>query len=148
MQVLARRGYEVNAVDILRMHRKQLEKAGAMVISIANWFEVANRLTRPPPCIITNPPYSLAFEFVQSCWATGVRSMAMLLRLGFLESEKRHEWLSANPPSQFIVCSTRPSFTGDGNTDGTGYAWFIWESGSAIARHPKFIRRQDYEDEQ
>lgn len=75
-------------------------------------------------CILTNPPYSLAFEFCQHA-VKHSRQVFLLLRLNFLASKKRREWFKAHEPSALIVLSERPSFTGSG-TDATDYAWFYW----------------------
>ena len=76
-------------------------------------------------CIITNPPYSLAFEFCQHAVAHA-DEVFMLLRLNFLASRKRAAWFRANEPSALFVLSARPCFTDDGKTDATDYAWFCW----------------------
>lgn len=76
-------------------------------------------------CIITNPPYSLAFEFCQHAVAHA-NEVFMLLRLNFLASKKRREWFKVNEPSALFVLSERPCFTDDGKTDATEYAWFYW----------------------
>ena len=77
---------------------------------------------------ISNPPYSLGQEFVQKMLDDrGPYSIvACLLRLGFLASQKRTEFWRANPPSALRILSARPSFTGDGKTDNSDYAWYIW----------------------
>lgn len=85
--------------------------------------------------IITNPPYSLAQEFVTK--ALGEADVViMLLRLGFLESMKRWEWWQDNPLSSLMVLSKRPSFTDDGKTDGSGYAWFVWDKNNKMELKP------------
>lgn len=76
-------------------------------------------------CIIMNPPYSKALEFVQHALRVAP-VVHVLLRLGFLEGQARGEWLSHNMPSHIRVLSKRPSFTGKG-TDAAAYAWFTWE---------------------
>lgn len=76
--------------------------------------------------VITNPPYSLAQEFVDKALKEA-DVVIMLLRLGFLESMKRYEWWKNNPLDHLVTLSKRPSFTGDGKTDGAGYAWYIWD---------------------
>ena len=43
------------------------------------------------PCIITNPPFSLAFEFCQHA-IRHANHVFLLLRLNFLASKKRREW--------------------------------------------------------
>ena len=75
--------------------------------------------------ILTNPPYSIAFEFCQHAVAHA-DEVFMLLRLNFLASRKRAAWFKANEPSALFVLSARPCFTDDGKTDATDYAWFYW----------------------
>ena len=76
--------------------------------------------------IITNPPFSLAFKFIQHARLHS-KTTYMLLRLNFLGSKMRKEWFSENEPSSLYVLSERPSFTGKG-TDATDYAWFGWNT--------------------
>jgi hypothetical protein len=80
--------------------------------------------------IITNPPYLRAQAFVErSLDIAGERgTVAMLLRLGFLESVQRRELHEARPADLYVL-SQRPSFTGDGRVDATAYAWFVWGPG-------------------
>lgn len=77
-------------------------------------------------CIITNPPYSLAQEFVEKAHEDA-DVVIMLLRLGFLESMRREEFWKKYPLDNLITLSKRPSFTEDGKTDGAGYGFFIWD---------------------
>lgn len=76
------------------------------------------------PTILTNPPFSLAQEFIEQARACALE-VYMLLPLGFLGTQKRAEWWKANEPQALFVLSKRPSFTG-GPTDSAEYAWFYW----------------------
>ena len=76
-------------------------------------------------CIVTNPPFSLALEFCDHA-IKHAPNVFMLLRLNFLASKKRREWWNAHKPDALFVLSERPSFTDDGKTDATDYAWFYW----------------------
>lgn len=78
-------------------------------------------------CIITNPPYSLAQEFVEKAH-NDADVIIMLLRLGFLESMRREEFWKKYPLDNLITLSKRPSFTEDGKTDGSGYGFFVWDA--------------------
>lgn len=81
--------------------------------------------------VICNPPYSLAKEFVERSFSHVVPrggTVAMLLRLNWLASRSRSEWHKAHP-SDVYVLPKRPSFTPDGKTDATEYAWFVWGPG-------------------
>ena len=81
--------------------------------------------------IITNPPYSMAEEYVHKSLQhlESYGQLVLLLRLGFLESQGRWQrlWnIVGNRPTKIFVLSKRPSFTGNG-TDATAYAWFVWD---------------------
>lgn len=76
---------------------------------------------------VTNPPFRIAAEFAKH----GIENFpvtALLLRLNFLGSKGRRKWLNATKPF-VIVMDERPSFTIDGKTDATEYAWFVWGEG-------------------
>jgi hypothetical protein len=82
--------------------------------------------------IITNPPYSLALEFIQRAMEFRHSHhhnhhpiICMLLRVNFLGAQKRARWLREHTPSIY-VSPRRPDFTGGGG-DATEYAWFVWD---------------------
>jgi len=92
-------------------------------------------LDEPIACdwIITNPPYSMAMEFVLSTFAhPGKPSVAMLVRDGFLESKKRYAKLfSIRPPSVVALFSERPGFFPGKVVDigsGQGSCWVVWDA--------------------
>lgn len=91
--------------------------------------------------IITNPPYSLAKEFVEKGMTLlnndGV--MAMFLKIQFLEGSKRKEMFEKYPPKYIYVFRNRMATWNNGepkDPDGKRWAttmchaWFIWENGS------------------
>jgi hypothetical protein len=80
--------------------------------------------------IIGNPPYGQAEEFVRKSFELlnegGI--VLFLLRLSFLESQKRGEGLwKEHPPWSVHVVSRRISFTGNRKSDETAYALYRWE---------------------
>lgn len=79
--------------------------------------------------IITNPPYSLAMEFILKSFelVEPDGEVIMLLRLAFLESKKRYDFWQKHPVNKLYILSERPSFTGKG-TDATAYGWFVWDN--------------------
>jgi hypothetical protein len=85
------------------------------------------------PNIITNPPYSpppLAQRFVEHALECATKKVAMLLRLDFLESQERKEFLENSPLSTVYVFSWRISFYPGVENRGhspTAYAWYIWD---------------------
>lgn len=86
-------------------------------------------LDRKYNLIIGNPPYKFAEEIIRYGWQYLANNgqMAMLLRLAFQAGSKRAKDLWQNIyPWQVSVCSRRPSFLGDGGTNGTDYGIFYW----------------------
>lgn len=102
----------------------------------ATFFSADFLSTDPAPrwsTIITNPPFSLAFEFVQHALRIAPY-VVMLLRVNFLGSAKRSAFFRNEMPDIYVL-PNRPSFTGKG-TDATEYAWMVWtpESGRRTGR--------------
>ena len=100
-------------------------------------------------CIITNPPYSLAKEFVEKSmtllndgydedgYPNG--QLIMFLKIQFLEGAKRKELFEKYPPKYIYVFRNRMSTWNNGEPLGPNgkrwattmcHAWFIWEKGS------------------
>jgi hypothetical protein len=100
------------------------------------WFTGDFRLLADDePCfdlVIGNPPYKFSEAFVRSSlmMLNPDGYMVLLLPLQFLAGQARGKGLWRKyPPVKVVVCSNRPSFTGDGKTDATEYAFFIWRKG-------------------
>lgn len=89
--------------------------------------------------IVTNPPFSSAFEIVSQAYAAARVGVAALLRLSWLEpvrsedNRARCEWLVSHPPTDLLVLP-RYSFTGNGKTDSVTCAWFVWSKQSVGQR--------------
>jgi hypothetical protein len=78
--------------------------------------------------IMTNPPYSLALDFIQRALdlrRTEQSVVGMLLRVNFAGGQARAPFFRRNKPSIYIT-PRRPDFTGGGG-DATEYAWFVWD---------------------
>lgn len=90
---------------------------------------------RERKCIITNPPYKLASEFVEHSMEllTNGEFCCMLLRIQFLEGKARRKLFEKYPPKYVWVFSERQKCLKNGVDDGTSsaicYAWFFWEKG-------------------
>ncbi len=130
---------------------KELERLGKTVKST----DLINRgygegdvdfLMQINPCdydIITNPPYSLAQEFVEHALYLQEKSnienlkTAMFLKLTFLEGQKRKKMFEKRPPRKIYVFSSRQQCAKNGEFErysgGTGtaiaYAWYVWHKG-------------------
>lgn len=86
---------------------------------------------------VGNPPYREAEAHVRHLLACGHRCVALLLRLGFLASQRRASLFAEYPVTGLHVLTRRPSFTGKG-TDSSDYALFVWDR-SANAQVVRWI---------
>lgn len=102
-------------------------------------FLLAKEMPSGCSCIITNPPYKLATEFILhalSLLPDGGKCI-MFLKTTFLEGEKRHRLLfSKYPPqrilqfSKRVLCAKNAEFQKMRKVgSAVSYAWFVWEKG-------------------
>lgn len=81
--------------------------------------------------VVTNPPYSLAEEFLRhSRKLYPYADISFLLRTGFLSSERREPLFQEMGTPDLYVLPNRPSYVkvGSSSTDSCDYAWFVWPS--------------------
>ena len=84
--------------------------------------------------VVTNPPYRLAQQFVRHALTLCPRVL-MLLRLTFLESERRRDVLDGAGLIRVHVFRNRlPMMHRDGSagnrvSNPTAFAWYVWERG-------------------
>ena len=112
---------------------------------------------RRPNMVVMNPPYARALEFVAASQkfvrTTKVKdkderryaTVCALLRLNWMGSKKRIAWHKEHP-SLAMVLGHRPSFTADGKTDSSEYAWFVWSDHPKLQPHMGRWRVIDVED--
>jgi len=88
--------------------------------------------------VITNPPYSLAYEFIQKAKQVAQSKIIFLLPLSYLHGKKRYDniWIDKDFPLAKVYVFTRYPLLGeplreDGkhNTGMMVYAWYVWERG-------------------
>lgn len=100
---------------------------------VGDFLSIAPRMTTPAyasgtgvATVITNPPYSLAEEFLRHSRRLFPRAeLVFLLRMAFAASAKRLPlWQYLGTPDVYVL-PNRPSFTGEG-TDSADYAWFVF----------------------
>ena len=86
--------------------------------------------------VITNPPFSLAYEFILKAKEIATDKIIMLLPLSYLHGKKRYDaiWTDKIFPLKSIYVFTRYPMLGeelreDGkyNTGMMVYAWYVWE---------------------
>jgi hypothetical protein len=83
-------------------------------------------------CIVTNPPFKLAGEFVEHALRL-VPKVIMLLRLAFIESERRANILDGGHLARMYVFANRlpmmhrAGWAGPKASPTTCFAWFVWD---------------------
>jgi hypothetical protein len=98
-----------------------------------SFFDVSQRdLRGSASVVVTNPPYSLAMPMIEHALTFDARFVVMLLRLNFLASAGRADFMRTHAPDVYVL-PNRPSFSGVG-TDSIEYAWFVWH-GRRRRRH-------------
>lgn len=83
--------------------------------------------------IITNPPYNLAMEFAKKSLYL-CDKVALLLKLNFLEGQRRKKFFEKYPSIRIHVFSKRLTMFRNGQKDKyssgmIAFAWFVWERG-------------------
>jgi hypothetical protein len=103
--------------------------------------------------IITNPPFSRAFEFILKAKEIAKQKIVLLLPLSYLHGVKRYEEIYQDKvfPLKCIYVFTRYPMLGDElREDGcyrTGmmvYAWFVWEKAYLGDPMIKWINNQKF----
>ena len=74
--------------------------------------------------IVTNPPFKLGQEFVEKALKVAKKKVAMLLRIQFVEGQKRQPWLFTTPLKYVYVFGKRLNFNDSGGTT-LCFAWFV-----------------------
>jgi hypothetical protein len=125
VRVLERAGHAVCASDI--------EKYGEGH-AVCDFFEFT---ALPFACdtIVTNPPYQWAEKFVRHALKLCPERVIMLLRLAFLESQRRTDILENAGLARVYVFRKRlpmmhrAGWEGRKSNSGMAFAWFVWERG-------------------
>lgn len=126
---------------------RALEAAGYEVVStdlydrgygMAGRDFLAERVALAPN-IVTNPPYcSSTLAFVAHAISLATGKTAMLLRLSWLEGQKRGQFFRQCPPARVWVFSSRltihKNVIGDESGGVVAYAWMVWEPGATETR--------------
>lgn len=130
--VVAKEGTPFGLVSGVEVDVELANRAASigMVVETADFLQIPNKEWEDTQVVISNPPYTLAMEFIQKALELvrpNMGTVAMILRIPFLAARSRAEFHQTNPSDVFIL-PKRPSFTG-GGTDATDYAWFVWGPG-------------------
>lgn len=95
--------------------------------------------------IISNPPYRLTVEFAYQALLYANRSVALLVPLPFLCSQRRYELFANTPVAHVVALSRRPSMPpgGRGIKVGGGkedYCWIVWEHDHEGPAHMRWAK--------
>ena len=124
-------------VNILRGHGHEVLASDLVVYGDTTHLPRRDFLLEhkaPDGCqaIITNPPYKLADQFVRHALGL-VPRVVMLLRLAFLESERRADLIERSGLARVHVFGRRlpmmhrDQWTGPKANSGMAFAWFCWD---------------------
>jgi SAM-dependent methyltransferase len=136
-------GAQIAAVDLDPGHEAICRLRGAANFHAGDFLALAPEVIGRADLVLGNPPYSLAEEFIRHAWmafldrdapARWLGSICFLLRGGFRAGAGR--WGNGGlfdlaPPRASWPVVPRPSFSGDGKTEGTEYEIMLWTVGHA-----------------
>lgn len=130
-RVLRERGYrDIWGVDIRRECNGQAGDCCNVVHGGKDWLRIDLELPPEGFSIVTNPPFSLAREFLLACRRRDPVYLALLLPASAIAGtqEWRPVWAEAGNPTGEVRLLARPKFGGPGN-DRQGTLWAVWERG-------------------
>lgn len=105
------------------------------------------------PYLITNPPFSLAFEFIQRAKEIVTDKFCLLLPLSYLHGKKRYDyiWNDTVFPLKKVYIFTRYPLLGEAlrddgkyNTGMMVYAWYVWSRYYESQAYLDWIDNSDY----
>lgn len=103
---------------------------------------------QPNTSIILNPPYNIALEFIEHCLdlVDDNAIVCAFLKIQFLETIKRYNFLIKNPPlyvmpyAKRVGCGANGKFIKEGKGNSACmFAWFVWKKGNKDLARIKLI---------
>lgn len=91
--------------------------------------------------IITNPPFSLAEQFIRRAWEYE-KPFAFLLKSQFWHAARRMALFGEHTPSYILPLTWRPDFTGGGSSL-MDVTWTVWERRPAAGVIFQPLKRQE-----
>jgi hypothetical protein len=144
VKALRAEGHDVLATDLVDYGTPEQDRAGIDFLIPGIAESVCPKWGR---AIVTNPPYKNAVEFVERALSMS-GYVAMLLRLAFLESERRRGIIEDSCLARVHVFRNRlpmmhrHGWDGNKNSSATAFAWFVWDRSH---RGPILLRRMSWE---
>ena len=112
-EVLKKAGYDVISTD--------LNNYGYAIAGIDFLLEQKSKAVN----IVTNPPFKLAYEFMEHCYHLAIKDFALLLPIRYLAGIKRAAFYNMKPPCKIIIIPKKIDFFGNKNPV-MEFAWFVW----------------------
>lgn len=141
-------GHEVLATDLIPYETVDQDYALCDFLLASR---MATTVTGEPyGCIVTNPPFRYAEQFVRRALDLTDR-VYLLLRLAFLESERRRDILDGGSLSRVHVFRDRlPMMHRDGwdgpkASSSMAFAWFVWDKRKTQGIQLNRVSWRDYE---
>lgn len=88
-------------------------------------FDFTTMNTALADVVMTNPPFSLAEEFVRAAHRMGTRYLALLLKSTWFHADTRRPLLAELPPTAILPLTFRTDFKGLGRPT-MELSWFVW----------------------
>ena len=123
---------EIASTDLIQRE----DKFGCNVVGGVDFLTTT--YTTPYNNVMTNPPFSLAKEFIEKALKVATNKVIMFAKIQLLEGAARKELLMNSPLKRVYVFSKRVSPLNNGlDHDEKGkpwattmcFAWFVWEHG-------------------
>lgn len=83
--------------------------------------------TLPAECIITNPPFNLASQFIEHSFALGAKEIALVLKATYWHAASRASLWAKHRPSFIMPLLWRPDFLNKGAPT-MEVMWCVWDS--------------------
>jgi hypothetical protein len=115
-----RNGFEVVRSDLIKRHDN---------LDFVGNFMNTDQLYAPN--IITNPPFDIGKNFAYHGLSLNPDKFALLMKIQFLESKNRKEFIDTYPPkwvfpyTQRVVCARNAEFE-KYTSSAMMFAWFVW----------------------
>lgn len=134
IKVIREYGYtnKIVANEILEEHIPRLKELGIDIIHNKDFLQedVEGFCKEDVTTIITNPPFSLAREFLEKCFKEYPNAeVIMLLRTAFLESKSRRDFWNKYTLNGLYTLTERPRFINN-KSDATSYSFFVFTPNS------------------
>lgn len=118
-------------VDVLESHGHSVLGTDIRVTKNKPGFREADFFRTIPhyfPNIITNPPFSIAADFINHALKFRTQKMAFLLKATFWHAKARHALFLKRPPARLYPLLWRPDFLDRGGST-MEIMWCVWECG-------------------